>query len=608
MNIGSPQDIGKGAFMRSPHRDASAVGGRGSRLIVLALLGLVSGCAVQQTPRLIEGQVALVPRELDAIRNTFAPPDWSSLTGGLESTRVPQSPAMASVASNRSAPPSTTVLPGGPVNAAAPAAALAGSASGTRSSDESIKRVADVELNAVVPAPPVIPPPAGEHPLDLATALRLADVANPTIGRARTVILEALAGQLAARTLLLPSLNSGGNYHGQNGALQRPTGKIELLSEQSLYLGAGAGAVGSGTPSIPGVNIFTPLTDAWFEPLAAHRRVEATRFIARATENDILMDVAVLYLQLIRHYTMLETSRLSEFQAFQIVLAIREYAITGQGRKADFERAKAEWRYRRADVQDAEQGVGIATARLARLLNLDPSVRLRPVGGPLVPLNLVDLDTTPEPLIQSALRLRPELGARTAEIGEAEARVKQEIGRPLLPTLWLGFSGGGFGGGSNLNPPLVGNFAGRTDFDVRLYWTFLNFGAGNAALIRQRQAQVGQAVADRARTINRVRSEVIAAQADARAARNQIEIARRELQSSHAGFHEDLPRIRNNLGRAIEVINSLNLLAGSRNNLIDALVRYDQAQFRLWVALGSPPPLVETSTPGQPPVPEYLVP
>jgi len=95
-----------------------------------------------------------------------------------------------------------------------------------------------------------------------------------------------------------------------------------------------------------------------------------------------------------------------------------------------------------------------------------------------------------------------------------------------------------------------------------------------------------------------VRSEVIAAQADARAARNQIDIARRELASSHAGFHEDLPRIRENLGRTIEVINSLNLLAGSRANVIDALVRYDQAQFRLWVALGSPPPLV----------PDYLTP
>ena len=156
-----------------------------------------------------------------------------------------------------------------------------------------------------------------------------------------------------------------------------------------MYFGAGAGAVGSGTLAIPGVNVMTPLTDAWFRPLAAHQRVVATRFVAQATANEILMDVAVLHLQLIRHYTMLDANRLSESQAFQIVQAIREYAITGQGRKADYDRAKAEWRYRRADVVSSEEGVGIATARLARRLNLDPSVRLKPAGGPLVPLDLV---------------------------------------------------------------------------------------------------------------------------------------------------------------------------------------------------------------------------
>ena len=192
----------------------------------------------------------------------------------------------------------------------------------------------------------------------------------------------------------------------------------------------------------------------------------------------------------------------------------------------------------------AEEGVGIATARLAQRLNLDPSVRLKPAGGPLVPLDLIALETPPEQLLQVAIHHRPEMGARAAEIGEAEFRVKEEIGRPLLPTLWLGFSGGGFGGGSNLSPPLVGRFAGRTDFDVRLYWTLMNFGAGNMALIHQRQAQVGQAVAERARTLNRVRSEVIGAQADARSARHQIDIARRELASSHAGFHEDLAQPR----------------------------------------------------------------
>ena len=406
----------------------------------------------------------------------------------------------------------------------------------------------------------------------------------------------------------MPSLNGGLSYHGHNGNLQRSSGKIISVSLQSLYLGAGARAEIAGTPAIPGVNILTPLTDAWFEPLAARQRVIASQFNARAAENDILMEVAVYHIELIRHNVLLEANRLSESQAYEIVRATNQYAITGQGRQADADRARAEWRYRRADVIDAEQGVGIAAARLAQRLNLDPSVRLHPMSGPLVPLNLVALETPTEELVQVALRQRPELGARTAEIRQAEYYVNEEIGRPLLPTLWLGFSGGAFGGGSNLVPPLVGNFGGRTDFDVRLYWTFLNMGAGNLALIKQRQAEAGQAVAMRARTLNRVRDEVASNLAEAKAAFNQIEVARQELRSSRNGFHEDLLRTFNNLGRPIEVINSLNLLAAARINVIDAIVRYDQAQFRLWVALGSPPPLVETSTPDQPAVPEYLIP
>ncbi len=53
------------------------------------------------------------------------------------------------------------------------------------------------------PSPLVMPPPPAVYPIDLATALKLADVSNPTIGASRTMILEALALQLAARTLLL---------------------------------------------------------------------------------------------------------------------------------------------------------------------------------------------------------------------------------------------------------------------------------------------------------------------------------------------------------------------------------------------------------------------
>src|SRR4051794_8009933 len=54
-------------------------------------------------------------------------------------------------------------------------------------------------------SPPALPP-APTYPIDLCTALRLAEADNPTIGISRQAIQEALADRLRADALLLPSL------------------------------------------------------------------------------------------------------------------------------------------------------------------------------------------------------------------------------------------------------------------------------------------------------------------------------------------------------------------------------------------------------------------
>ena len=131
----------------------------------------------------------------------------------------------------------------------------------------------------------------------------------------------------------------------------------------------------------------------------------------------------------------------------------------------------------------------------------------------------------------------------------------------------------------------------------------MNLGAGNISLQNRRYAIVGEADAQRMRVLNLVRQEVTSARADALAARDQIEIARSELTSAENGLREDTERARNNLGRPIEVLNSLSLVGGARVNVIAALLRYDQAQFRLFVALGSPPPLLEPPQENLPPPP-----
>jgi outer membrane protein TolC len=208
-----------------------------------------------------------------------------------------------------------------------------------------------------------------------------------------------------------------------------------------------------------------------------------------------------------------------------------------------------------------------------------------------MPLNLIALETPNFDLIQYALRQRPDLSARSAEVARTEVEYHEELARPWLPTVWVGYSGGGFGGGSNVVPPLMAHIGGRSDFDVRVFWTLMNLGTGNLSLQNHRFASLGEAEAQRVRTINQVRKDITSARADAQAARREIEIARKELFSAETGLLQDQLRSRQNLGRPIEVLNSLNLVGGARVNMVRAVLRYDQAQFRLYVALGSPPPL-----------------
>src|SRR5262249_4627954 len=167
--------------------------------------------------------------------------------------------------------------------------------------------------------------------------------------------------------------------------------------------------------------------------------------------------------------------------------------------------------------------------------------------------------------------------------------------RPFLPTLSVGFTAGGFGGGSNLVSPRFGKFGTRSDFDVFAFWSLQNLGVGNLAAQRERRGAVGGARARRGPVIDQVNREVADAYALSAARRGEVEVAGRRVQRMQEGFDQDLRAARNQAARPIELLNSVNLLRAAREDLVRAIVGYDEAQFQLFVALGQPP----TTTPEQ---------
>lgn len=498
----------------------------------------------------------------------------------------------------RSTAAAPVVLPGGTGEASArPVTAVAVSAARANPvRPASFVRPAAGQVEQV-PDPVTTAGPSGpDETLDLGVALRLAGVSNPTVNLARERVREALAGQLAARSLLIPSLNVGGNYRYHSGPLQDDPGELRPTNLQSLYLGAGAVAVGSNPTAVPGVRLFAHLGDAVYEPLAARQRVAARRSDAHAVENQILLDVAVGYLELVAAEARVGILRRAEADVAEVARVTAEFAKAGQGAPADANRAEANAELIRRQLRQAEGAVGAASARLCRLLNLDPAVRLRSPGGPVEPIRLLPEDD--DGLLETAVRSRPELVAQAAAIGEAGTRVRQEQVRPLLPTVSVGYSAGVFGGGGSLANAPFGSLNGRSDFDVVAAWTLQNFGLGNHSRVRAADAVVGQAVAGYDAVLNQVRREVETAQATARGAARQIVAARAALTAAEEGFGLERERIRRGEGRPIEALDSFRQLVDARQELLRAVVAFDVAQFRLLVAVGTTPGVGPTGVGG----------
>jgi outer membrane protein TolC len=500
-----------------------------------------------------------------------------------------------------------------PAPAAAPAQAVSNYSGGPISSTD-----ADAALKQFLAS--------NEAPIDLFTAFRLVGEQNPQVLIAQERVIEALALRQLAAAQLLPTLNAGSGFDSHQGVLQQSTGNILQVNRDSLYAGAGAFAVGGGTVNIPGV-VLTGNVAVWiYDILVAEQEVNRRRFVSDTVAQDTLLAAAVGYLELLRAEELHRIAEQTRDDAREVARLTGDYSRTGEGRKADADRAATELYRREALVIQAAADIGAASARLTRVLHLDPLLRLHPVDQHVLPKSIVPEPVTLPELLAIALLNRPELKERHAAICQAIARLDQAHWLPFSPAVFLGFSAGTFGGGSSLvdqpvgsgpnalGDPRFGLFDPRQDFDAAAYWTVLNLGVGNKALIDAARSRLRSANLEEVVVLDRIRAEVASAYARAHARYAQIHVGELAIQSSLEGFQEDMRRIVAHEGLPLELINSLRLLGRSRTQYLNAILDYNRAQFELYVAIGKPPadvlirPL--TGVPSQPisPPPPQAVP
>jgi outer membrane protein TolC len=449
------------------------------------------------------------------------------------------------------------------------------------------------------------------YPIDLPGALQLAGARDLDIAITRTRVDQAAADLAQARALWLPSIFLGPNWIRHDGQAQVVEGPVRTISKSSLFLGGTAaagssvsGPVPAGGPAqVSGLTTVLRFSDAIFEPLAARQVVDARKARVAAATNDALLGVAEAYMDLQLAAGRLAIAREAAGNARQLATLTSAYARTGAGLEADYRRALAERDHRLKEVEEAVGELEVASAELVRRTRLDPRVVVAPVEPAETVLRLVNESCPIDDLIVTGLRSRPELAEAQALVDATLVRLRQAKLRPYIPSLAFRYSGGGFGGGTNA---FFGDFAGRSDADVNLYWELANLGFTDRAIHRRRAAENQESQLQLVKLQDRVAAEVVRAEKYRVAAVRQMQRARTALPEAIRSLELNFTNIRGGAGlpgatRPIEVLQPIQALAQARSDYLDSVLAYNRAQFRLYHAIGRPTLVVPAN--GEPPPP-----
>jgi outer membrane protein TolC len=456
-----------------------------------------------------------------------------------------------------------------------------------------------VEPGQAKPPPPpekAAPPPVTTEPLfgpdgifangtevlriDLPTALRIADSANPTIAFARAQIDEAYARVEQAQLKWIPDFDVGVIYLRHDGNIQNSAGVVFDTSKSNLTLFGG-----------PTLRVWT--SDALFAPLVARRLAAAQEAATRALTNNVQLSVALAYLDLLQAYGQLAVNA-DLLARDKEILRLTEVADRAElvKTKADPVRMRTEYELRLQERINLRGQVRVTSSRLARLLLLQPGVGLVPADPALVPITLIPEDRPLDELIGQALANRPELAESQALIAASQARLRQSRLDPLLPRVELTYYGADFGGGRNT---FVGDFRSRGDGTAAAVWELKNLGLGNLAENRVRAAQLNQANLHGLDVQAQVADEVNQAVQVALARREALGSAQEAIRNAVEMFRRLDVVARNMIDsrtkglESIEPLLAIQTLAQARSQYLHYVIDYNRAQFQLFAAVGSPP-------------------
>src|SRR6059036_962777 len=307
---------------------------------------------------------------------------------------------------------------------------------------------------AQIPASPSVATTNNLYPIDLPTALRLANAQNLDIQIARERLKEAKANHESAVELFFPWISPGAIYRRHENRIQDVVGNIIDADKQSYAVGGA-------------ITAQMDLGDAVYKSLAAKQLVNAADHALESQRQDSTLAAAQGYYDLAKAKAIVgvfnEAMHISEDYQKQLHDAVG----IGIAFKGDELRVQTQTERYQITLRQALEQQRVAAARLAQILHLDSSVELVPHDADLVPLTLVETSAPLDSLVQQALGSRPELKQNQALVTAAREAKNGAVYGPLIPSVGAQAFVGGLGGGKNDS---TGNFGESEDYFVGLGW------------------------------------------------------------------------------------------------------------------------------------------
>lgn len=476
------------------------------------------------------------------------------------------------------------------------------------------------------------PPEPGDlrFPINLATALRLADARPILVSATAANVWVAEANLQKAKLLWVPTINLGADYtrhdgygpdlnnglnvpNGVNSLGQPSPGTLGRPLQQNVNLFYGGGGFtwapsgpnyfyqpNPGEPLLPSPQ-FQFSTDMIFQPLHDRQVLNSARWDMQTVKNDALFMTAKAYFSVHRYRGRYAVTIDAVTRGRRLVAQIA--SLSGNlVPRVEIDRARNLLADLEQEAVTARQNWRIASAELTRVLRLDPRAVVEPLEHDHLQITLIAPNRSLDALIPIALTNRPELASHQAVVQATLVSIRQEKLRPLLPALYMnGFQtpyelieagAGAIGQGNKLN-----QWSPRDDISPQMLFTADGLGFRNLAQIKEARGMSSQQLVALFQMQDAIAGGVTRTQADLQSAAARVVQAEREVKSALINYNgnveglaqtERFGNLLNELFRPQEVVFALQLLMTAYQNYIDTVAEYNTAQFAMFHELGYP--------------------